>query len=105
MSEAIIVALVSGGLTLAGTVITVILSHRSTIATLEKQSALADQEIKGQLDVVNTKIETLSSRVEKHNQVIDRTYQLERRADVLEEKVKVANNRIKDLEKGGASDD
>ena len=101
MSEAVIVALVSGGLTLAGTILTVVLSHKSTIQKLEKNSELADQQIKGEIGIVNEKIEELSRRVERHNQVIDRTYELERRADVMEEKIKVANNRIRDLE-GGA---
>ena len=100
MSEAVIVALVSGGLTLAGTILTVVLSHKSTIQTLEKNSELADQQIKGEIGIVNEKIEELSRRVERHNQVIDRTYELERRADVMEEKIKVANARIKDLEGG-----
>ena len=98
MSEAVIVALLSGGLTLAGTIITVVLSHRSTIATLEKNSELADQQIKGEIGIVNEKIEELSRRVEKHNQVVERTYALEQQYAVLDEKVKVANNRIKDLE-------
>lgn len=98
MSEAVIVALLSGGMTLLGTIITVVLSHKSTIATLEKNSELADQQIKGEIGVVNEKIEELSRRVEKHNQVVERTYQLEQGCAVLEEKIKVANNRIKDLE-------
>ena len=57
-----------------GTIITVVLSHRSTISTLEKNSELADQQIKGEIGVVNEKIEELSRRVEKHNQVVERTY-------------------------------
>lgn len=101
MSDAVIVALVSGALTLLGTVITVVLSHKSTIATLEKNSELADQQIKGEIGVVNEKIEELSRRVEKHNNMVERTYELERRADVAEEKIKVANHRIDDLERGG----
>lgn len=104
MSEAVVVALVSGGLTLIGTIITVVLSHKSTIATLEKNSELADQQIKGEIGVVNEKIEELSRRVEKHNQVVERTYELERRADVLEEKIKVANHRVRDLEGGKANE-
>lgn len=100
MSEAILAAIISGVLTLAGTVLTVVLSHKSTLQTLEKRSELADQEIKGQIAVVNTQIETLSGRVEKHNQVVERTYALEQRCAVLDEKVKVANKRIADLEGG-----
>lgn len=48
--------------------------------------------------VIEEKIIELSRRVELHNQVVERTYALESKSDVLEEKVKVANNRIADLE-------
>ena len=45
-----------------------------------------------------TMIEVLSDRVEKHNSVIDRTYECEKHISVLEEKSRVANHRIDDLE-------
>ena len=98
MSDAVLVALISGGLTLAGTILTVALSHKSTVDAMEKRSEVTDQEIKGQIAVVNTKIETLSGRVEQHNKVVERTYALEQQCAVLDEKIKVANNRIKNLE-------
>lgn len=82
MSDVIMVALISGGLTLVGTIITVVWSNKSTTA------------------VMNEKIDTLSKRVEKHNQVVERTYRLEQDFAVMDEKIKVANNRISDLEKG-----
>lgn len=44
------------------------------------------------------RLEQLEKKVDKHNQVIERTFSLEKRADVLEERVKVANYRIDDLE-------
>jgi hypothetical protein len=44
-------------------------------------------------------VRTLSNRVDKHNNVLARTYELERRMDVQEEKTKVANHRIDDLER------
>lgn len=44
------------------------------------------------------RLEQLEKKVDKHNQVIERTFSLEKRADVLEERVKVANRRIDDLE-------
>lgn len=49
--------------------------------------------------VIKVEIKTLSDKQEKHNKVIERTYNLEERASVLEEKVRVANHRIEDLEK------
>ena len=45
------------------------------------------------------RLQELEKKVDKHNQVIERTYALEERAGLLEERVKVANHRIDDLEK------
>lgn len=45
------------------------------------------------------RIEQLEIKVDKHNNLIDRTYKLEERTEVQEEKIKVANHRIDDLEK------
>ena len=49
--------------------------------------------------LISYRLEQLEQKVDKHNNLIDRTYDLERRADVMEEKQKVANNRISDLER------
>lgn len=57
-------------------------------AQLDKQTALLEQRL-GQL----------SERVEKHNNVIERTYKLEELTALQEEKIKVANHRIEDLER------
>ena len=46
------------------------------------------------------RLEELEKKVDKHNTVIERTYELEKRMDVMDEKVEVANHRIKDLEAG-----
>ena len=45
------------------------------------------------------KMDELSKRVDKHNNVIERTYKLEELTALQEEKIKVANHRIDDLEK------
>lgn len=106
MSEAVLVALISGGVTLIG----IIASHFSSIeridaankATIEKidaNSKIADEKIQGEINVLKADIRTLSNRVEAHNKVVERTYQLERRADVLEEKASAANRRLTDLER------
>lgn len=47
------------------------------------------------------KLEELTKRVDKHNNVIERTYELEQKLCVQEEQMKVANHRIEDLEKKG----
>lgn len=53
-----------------------------------------------ELQQVHTRedIGTLSTRVEKHNGVIERTYRLEDNDKLLEEKISVGNHRIADLE-------
>ena len=44
------------------------------------------------------KLDELTKRVDKHNNVVERMYDLERRTDVQEEQIKVVNHRIADLE-------
>lgn len=58
---------------------------------LEKQQAVSQA-------VMENKLEALTLQVEKHNKVIERVYNLEKHEELIEEKLKVANNRIHDLE-------
>ena len=86
--ETIISAIISAG---AAIVVCLITQNRQAMkleAQLDKQTALLEQRL-GQL----------SERVEKHNNVIERTYKLEELTALQEEKIKVANHRIDDLEK------
>lgn len=48
--------------------------------------------------LTNYRISQLEKKVEKHNSVIERVYQLEKGEAVIEEEIKVANHRIADLE-------
>ena len=49
--------------------------------------------------VITVKIDDLDKKQSIHNGVIERVYKLENGAAVTEEKIKVANNRIADLER------
>ena len=49
-------------------------------------------------NLTNYRIEQLEKKVEKHNNLITRTYKLEQEFAVMDEKVKVTNHRIDDLE-------
>lgn len=49
--------------------------------------------------VVDLKIEALEKATNKHNSVIERTYELERKSTLHDEQIKVANHRIEDLER------
>ena len=81
MSEAIIVALITGVLGLLGTVYANNRTAQSMDAKLDKQQA-----------VTETKLEELAREVRAHNNFAQRI-------PVLEEQIKVANHRIEDLEK------
>lgn len=48
--------------------------------------------------MTNYRIEQLEKKQDKHNQVIERVYELEKENAVLKEEVRVANHRIADLE-------
>ena len=48
--------------------------------------------------LTNYRITELEKKVEKHNNLIDRTYRLEEEQEIEKEKIKVINNRLKDLE-------
>ena len=76
MDSTIIIALISFGGTLLGTFGGIITSNKLT----------------------TYRIEQLEKKVEKHNNVIERVYELEKGKAVFEEDLKVANHRIEDLE-------
>ena len=48
--------------------------------------------------LVNYRIEQLEKKVEKHNNLITRTFRLEQAVALLDERVRVANPRLSDLE-------
>nr|DAG28265.1 MAG TPA: autophagy protein [Caudoviricetes sp.] len=81
MSEAIIIAIISGGLSLIGVIVSNSYTAQSMNAKLDKQQA-----------VTETKLEDLTREVRAHNNFAQRI-------PVLEEQIKVANHRIEDLEK------
>ena len=95
MSETIIVA----ALSLLGTVITVWAANRHTLAELEKKSELSDARIDAKLAkhqaVTDTKIDELTRQVEKHNSMIERTYQLEGRMNEAEHDIRDLKERAK----------
>ena len=87
MSDAIVVAIVTGVLAFSGTALTVWGTTRKSAA----EAAAQRTEILMRLD-------QLEEKQDKHNQVIERTYALEKTAAIHEEEIKVVNHRIADLE-------
>lgn len=76
LTEGVMIALITGGLAVLSNVIIVVFNNSKTLY----------------------RIEQLEKKVEKHNNFIERVYELERVTYVHEEKLKVADHRIEDLE-------
>ena len=74
--ESIIVAIITGGLALLGVIITNINGNKQISRDVKAQLEVS-------LAVQNTKLEDLTKQVEKHNQVIERTYKLEQAVEDL----------------------
>lgn len=75
MTEAIIVAIITGGLTLTGTIISVVAVNSKTLY----------------------RIEQLEKKQDKHNQVIERVYNVEKQISIDEEVIKDIEEDIKEL--------
>ena len=73
--NAIVVAIITGGLSLIGVIITNVSSNKKI-----------EQQLEVAMAVTNTKLDALTKQVEKHNQVIERTYKLEQAVEDLKKK-------------------
>ena len=80
MSEAILVALITGGLSLIGVVITCVATAKKNETAMKVSQAVTD-----------TKIDELTREVRQHNNFAQRM-------PVVEEQIKVINHRLNDLE-------
>ena len=83
MTEAVLVALISGGMSLAGVMISGFTAARKTASNIQTSQAVTD-----------TKIQELTREVREHNGFA-------RRMPVVEEQIKVINHRLADLEREG----
>ena len=80
MTESILVAMITGGLSLLGVMISASSSSKKT-----------DQRIQTAMAVTDTKLDELTREVRAHNHFAQRM-------PVVEEQIKVINHRIGDLE-------
>ena len=80
MSEAVLVAVITGGMSLLGVIVTNLATSRKNEAAIRTSQAVTD-----------AKLEALTREVREHNQFA-------RRMPVVEEQIKVINHRIGDLE-------
>lgn len=76
MSEAILVALITGAVSLIGTVLTVLQTSKKTEQAFQIAQA-----------VMNEKIEQLRKSVDKHNNFAERLPRLEQRVEDLEKSI------------------
>lgn len=81
MDTAVLCAFISAGAAIIVGVLNSRAQHRKTLEEIEKMNALQEYRIK-----------KLEEKMDKHNNVIERTF-------ALEEKVKAADHRIEDLER------
>ena len=88
MTEGIIIALITSGISLIGVVITVIYGNKKTTKMVKEHG-----------DLTLYRIELLEKKQDKHNTLIERMYKVEDQVNILSEKVKVENHRIDDLER------
>lgn len=87
MSDAVIVGIITA---VAAVVCQVIISMSGRSAA-QRERAESNR-------LIVYRLEQLETKVDKHNNVIERVYQLEKDADVIKEQIKVANQRIEDIE-------
>lgn len=71
-------------------------AHLEEIIANQNESS---SQIHSEIEMIRYQLSELSKHVDKHNRVIERTYELEKRTELQEEKIRVANHRIEDLEK------
>lgn len=84
MSEAIMVALITGGLSLVGIIYS---SSKTANRTAQEMTSKLDK----QEAIIEAKMEELTREVREHNNFA-------KRMPVIEEQIKVINHRIEDLE-------
>ena len=76
MSTEIIVAIITGAVTLLGVIITAYVNHKNMTKQLKMQS-----------DLMVYRVEQLEKKVEKHNNLIERTYRLEEKVSDHEKEI------------------
>lgn len=94
MSDAwigLIGSVIVGLLSLVGVIYSSKSSQRVMLEQLKAHSDTSDAKLEKAQAVTDTKLEALTNEVRKHNNFAEKI-------PVMEEKIRVANNRIKDLE-------
>lgn len=97
MSDAVLVAVITVTANIIVQVWSAAVQSKDLLAKLQAESDLADERIKSEIKANNAliyeKIDELSRRVEKHNQVVERTYALETEVAKQGEQIKTLFNK------------
>lgn len=97
MSDAIIVAIITVSANLVVTLVSAAVQTKNFLEKLRAESEMSDTKLEAKLErfqaVTNEKIDELSRRVEKHNQIVERTYALEEKVGRHDEKIKTLFNK------------
>ena len=76
----------------------ILLDHReeylSGIQSVKDTVSKMDATVQGQIGIIEYEIKTLSERVDKHNNVIERTYRLEQDSAVQAEQIKALQAKV-----------
>ena len=95
MSEGVIAAIITGGVSLIGTIITVLVTQHKTVQAMDKRSEIADVTINARIDQLQavteekfaetkTEFARVEAKMDKHNQLMERTFRLEEKVAALE---------------------
>lgn len=107
----IIGSVITGVLALIGVIYTTRKTNQVTLTQIKNELTLARTETNGTIDLVKKDITVLQdnlmdldNHVKEHNNLVVRLYEVEKDVDLLDDRIKVANHRIKDLERKGEED-
>lgn len=94
--ESIIVALIAGGASLVGTIITVHNNNQKIIREIKEEFSREMQEMKTEFvkskAITDTKLEDLTQEVRRHNNFAERVPMLEKDVKRIDEKIEILHH-------------
>ena len=105
MNDTIWAAIISGLVTLAVCMINNYCQRKAADRQHKATIAAANEQHNTTITLIEYKLDQLAKKVDLHNNAVERLYKAERAIDLQDERIKVANHRIDDLERGGTHHD
>lgn len=94
----LIIALITAAGSIAGVIITNNRSNREMQASLDKTQSVFEAHVTEQIGSLRSDVERLESKQDKHNKLIERTYELEQEVKLNTAEINRHKERIKALE-------